>query len=124
LVTENGKYIDQVLNHRSLHADSIQKNLTKDAHVFNKELLENRLLTYKDISANIDSYTREELVFGLMNLHFNLFKMGVFSGYSQEVIKIIKLQLGVKSQIYFLIALLAVGVTGKGHYFLNKSKQR
>ena len=50
LVTEQGTYLDKILTYRRVHSESIQKSLTKDSKTFNTELLENRVLTYNDIS--------------------------------------------------------------------------
>ena len=124
LVTENGDYLDKILTHRRIHSSSIQKSLTKDSKSFNTELLENRFLTYKDISEKIDPQTRKELVFGLMNICFDLAKLGVRSNYLKKTEVIVESQLGLKSRRYFKTALTSVRVSKKGHYFLNKAKER
>lgn len=124
LITENGTYLDKILTHRRIHSESIQKSLTKDSKIFNTELLENRVLTYYDISEDIDSNTRQELVFGMMNLCFELSKMKTASKYNRDVEKIVENQLGVSSRGYFKTALIAAGISKKGHYFLNKAKKR
>ena len=101
LVTENGDYLDKILTHRRIHSSSIQKSLTKDSKSFNTELLENRFLTYKDISEKIDPQTRKELVFGMMNICFDLAKLGVRSNYLKKTEEIVESQLGLKSRRYF-----------------------
>lgn len=85
LVSENGKYLDEILTYRRLHSRSIQKQLTKNPQTFNQELLENRLLTYKDISADIDTYTQKELIFGMMNICLDLSKFRIRSNYFKDV---------------------------------------
>ncbi|OEY71664.1 glycosyltransferase family 2 protein [Salegentibacter salarius] len=122
LITENGDYLDKILTQRRIHSESIQKSLTKDAKSFNTELLENRLLTYKDISERIDTGTRKELVFGMMNLCFELAKMRIASPYIKEIEQMVKDQLGVASKAYFKMAVITASLSKKGHYFLNKAK--
>ena len=73
LQTEKGDYLDKILTHRRIHSSSIQKSLNKNSGIFNKELLENRFLTYEDISEKIDE-TRKKFVFGMMNICFELAK--------------------------------------------------
>jgi glycosyltransferase involved in cell wall biosynthesis len=122
LISENGNYIDEILTHRRIHSNSIQKSLLKDSRTFNTELLENRVLTYHDISANIDFYTRRELVYGLMNICLELAKMKVYTSCITEVAKIVKEQIGTKSFILFRLALISAQLTNKGYYFLNMAK--
>jgi glycosyltransferase involved in cell wall biosynthesis len=124
LITENGTYLDKILTHRRIHKDSIQKSLTVDSETFNTELLENRVFTYKDISEKVDTETKKELVFGLMNLCFELSKMRKRSKYILDIVKIVERELGVVSKRYFKTALTTGSILEKGHYFLNKAKQR
>ncbi|MDT0643050.1 glycosyltransferase family 2 protein [Zunongwangia sp. F363] len=124
LITENGEYLDQILTHRRIHSESIQKSLTKDSRTFNSELLENRVLTYNDIWEDIDAFTRNELVFGMMNLCFELSKMQITSRYLEEVEKMVKNQLGVNSRRYFKMAIISATLSKKGYFFLNKAKGR
>jgi len=124
LITENGDYLDNILTQRRIHSESIQKSLTKDTKTFNTELLENRVLTYKDISIGIDPYTRKELIFGMMNISFELSKMRLPSEYVKEVEQIVKNELGVTCRGYFKMALITASLSKKGYYFLNKAKKR
>ena len=122
LITQNGDYLDKILTQRRIHSESIQKSLTKDTKTFNTELLENRILTYNDISKAIDTNTRKELIFGMMNICFELAKMKLTSKYMKTVEQIVKNQLGITSKAYLKIALITSSLSKKGHYFLNKAK--
>lgn len=124
LFTEKGEYLDEILTKRRIHPNSIQKSLTKDIKSFNRELLENRLLTFLDIKQAINPDTKQELVFGMMNLSYELVKDKVYSNEIPSVIRIVGDQLGTKSKIYFKIALRMVGLIKRGHYFLQKAKNR
>tara|TARA_B100001063_G_C16730650_1_gene539105 strand:- start:675 stop:1619 length:945 start_codon:yes stop_codon:yes gene_type:complete len=124
LETEKGEYLDEILTRRRIHSSSIQKSLTKNSRNFNTELLENRFLTYNDISEKIDAETRKELIFGMMNLCFELAKLRVFSKYIKEVVSIVESELGISSKSYFKLAMASASLTKKGYYFLNKAKQR
>ena len=124
LVTEKGFYLDKILTHRRIHSESIQRFLNRDSKTFYVELLENRFFTYNDISKAIESNTRNELVFGMMNLCFELSKLKVKSGYVEKVEQIVRDQLGITSKNYFKLALIIAGLIKKGHYFLNKAKKK
>lgn len=122
LITEKGGYLDKVLTHRRLHSNSIQKSLNQTPDIFNKELLENRLLTFNDISGEIDAFVRKELVFGMMNLCFEITKVGNRSSHINAVLRIVLNELGLESKVYFHLALFTSHVFGKGYYFLHKAK--
>lgn len=124
VVTENGDYLDQILTHRRLHSQSIQKSLTKTRDNFNIEMLDNRVLNYQDISKKTDALTQKELLFGMMNLCFELSKFGNTSFRVREVTAMVKKEFGFKSTFYFQLALFSGGMIGKGHYFLDKAKKR
>ncbi len=124
LTTENGDYLDEVLTHRRLHAISIQSTLTSSPKFFSIELLENRLLTFIDIEKQIDPHTRKELIFGMMNLCFDITCLKKRSQYTKNVMKIVSKHLGSKSKIFFNLSIFLGGIVGRGHYFLNKAKQR
>ena len=124
LETENGEYLEKILTHRRIHSTSIQKSLNQDPERFSSELLENRILTYYDISKAIEAYTRKELVFGMMNLSFELSKMRFPSEYVKEVQQIVRNELGITSRGYFKMALITASLSKKGYYFLNKAKKR
>lgn len=124
LVTESGDYLDKIITHRRIHSNSIQKSLTINSQSFNTELLENRILTYGDISEKIDSETRKELVFGMMNICFELVRMRINSEFRREIEKIVRRQMGKKSGVYYKAALLAALLFKKGHYLLERAKLR
>lgn len=124
LITKNGDYLDEVLTHRRLHSQSIQKSLNKTRGNFNKEMLDNRVLTYQDISERTDVKTQKQLLFGMMNLCFEISKVRNKPSRVREVSILIKKEFGLKSTFYFQLALITAKITGKGHYFLDKAKKR
>lgn len=124
LETEKGEYLDKILTYRRLHNNSIQQSMNSNPLKFNSELLENRIYTYKDIEDRIDPYTRTELIYGMMNLSFQISMLKATSKNLLTVKKIIAKELGGKAVNYFNLAMLSVRLTGKGHYFLNKAKSR
>jgi glycosyltransferase involved in cell wall biosynthesis len=124
LLTENGNYLNEILTYRRIHDNSIQKFLNQSTCVFNNELLENRILTFKDISENIDAKTQNELIFGMMNLCFEIAKNNDNSLKLREVESIVKYYLGLRSAILFNLSLISSRFTNKGYYFLNKAKNK
>lgn len=124
MVTQKGGFLDKVLTRRRLHGNSIQKSLTSSPGIFNAELLENRLLTFCDVSMEVDFVTKRELIFGMMNLCFELARMRMSSEKFEKVKKIVKNELGLKSLFYLRLALWSTWISGKGYYFLNKAKKR
>lgn len=124
LITEKGKYLDAVLTHRRLHSDSIQKSLNRNSVNFKKELLENRILTFNDIGQKVDFNTKNELIYGIMNLCFQLIKVRRFSSYFLLVTRIIYKTFGLKSVVYFILSLITAFISGRGNFFLEMSKQK
>ncbi|QED37763.1 glycosyltransferase family 2 protein [Antarcticibacterium arcticum] len=124
LETENGSYIEKVVTHRRLHSQSIQSNLTRTIKDFNQELLENRLLTFYDIQVSIDTFTRMELVNGMMNLCYEIGKSGRFSMHCGEVSKIVKKEMSLKSSFLFLLSILVVSIFGRGYILLSMAKRK
>lgn len=124
LITEKGAFLDEILTFRRLHENSIQKILNQNSLKFNTELLENRVLTYNDISGNIDLQTKRELIFGMMNLCFELKKMRAYSSHLSTVESIVRRKLGRRAQFSYMLALILGRYTGKGYYFMNKAKSR
>ncbi len=122
LKTENGEYLDQVLTHRRLHSESIQKRLTSDPGRFKNELLENRLYTYKDIVKAIEPATEKELIHGLMNLCYELGRFSSMPKNMGEVTAIVRNRLGRKSQIFFRLSLFSVFLFKRGYFLLEKAK--
>ncbi|MCY2687851.1 glycosyltransferase family 2 protein [Salinimicrobium sp. TH3] len=123
LKTEKGEYLDEILTFRRIHENSIQKQLTRSKKNFQEELLENRILTFYDIEKKIDPLTKKELVYGIMNLHYDLAKMGVFSR-AREVIGIVGKELGITSVFLFKAAVCSAFYIEKGNYLLEISKKR
>lgn len=124
LKTEDGKYLDEVLTLRRLHSHSIQKTLTSNKKNFNLGLLQVRLLTFHEIHSHIDLQTRKELIYGMMNISFELLKMNCFANRILPVYKIVYEFLGLKSAVYFSAALMAVFVFKKGDFLLKLAKQK
>ena len=124
LVTERGVYIDEVLTHRRIHSASIQAALTENQLTFRSELLQSRLLTYEDISERLDQNTRNELVYGLMNLSFELVKNHFWTGGIYETALIVRKRLGILCFLFFFLSLIASFALGKGHLLLSWSKGR
>ena len=124
LTTENGTYLNEVLTHRRLHSSSIQKDMHRTRKNFSTELLQNRLLTFKDIHQNIVQKTRKELIFGMMNLCFDLAKYGSIPKDFFEVSEIVKTNLGKKSQILFNTSVFCSLIFKKGFLILEKAKNR
>lgn len=124
LESENGDYIDEILTYRRLHSSSIQQSMNSNSLQFNRELLENRIYTFQDIEGRIDTYTKTELVFGLMNLSFEIAKEKRVSANISIVRKIVSKELGVFALSNFNFALFLIRITGKGYYFLSKAKSK
>jgi glycosyltransferase involved in cell wall biosynthesis len=124
LVTSKGVYVDEVVTHRRLHSNSIQKSLNRNKRNFSKELLENRVLTFKDIHKCIDINTKKELIFGMMNISFELMRMNILTDEIQCVFQIVRKELGIRSALYFAFSLKISLVLKKGYYFLEKAKRR
>ncbi len=124
LNTEKGEYIDEVLTHRRLHDSSIQRTLTKNAEFFKSELLENRIYTYKDIHDKISWKTKKELIYGMMNLCFEIAKSGKINSNFQEVKKTVKNELGLISAGLFYSSIYFSLILKKGYFLLEKSKKR
>ena len=124
LETVNGDFLDKVLTYRRIHENSIQKRMTNSKSEFDKELLNNRLLTYADIHDRIDEKTKSELIYGMMNLAFEVAKTKSFSQDVAEVKNLVARELGSTSHFFFKIALKLVRFSGKGYYFLEKAKMR
>ena len=124
LVTENGDYLDKILTHRRLHQKSIQTVLTKNEVYFKKELIENRYFTFKDLENKIDQNARTELIYGLMNLSYEIRELGKHSIVIPWIFGIIKRYFGILSLFYFKVSLLIVAKTGKGYFLLERAKMR
>ena len=124
LKTEEGEYLDEILTYRRLHNNSIQQSMNSNPLKFNSELLENRIYTYKDIENKLDPYTKTELVYGMMNLSFEIAKEKRVPAHISLVKKIVSKELGVFALFNFNFALFLVKITGKGYHFLSKAKSR
>lgn len=124
LITENGIYLDKVLTRRRLHSNSIQKELLSTPARFQNELLENRILTFRDIQAQMDGYTKREMIYALTNHCFALSKLRSFSRNSHEVFRIVWNHLGAGSAVLFATSILAALLSGKGYALLEKAKKR
>ena len=61
LVSEKGGYLDEVLTLRRLHDNSIQTILKKDDLNFQRELLDNRILTFEDIEVKRYLYDKKRI---------------------------------------------------------------
>lgn len=124
LVTENGAYLDEILTHRRLHSNSIQTALTKDVVSFKQELLDNRIFTFQDIQEQIGHKTRSELIFGMMNLCYELRKLNSFPEKIKQVKDIVRRNLGLISLILFQSSIVSAWVLKRGFFLLEKAKRR
>lgn len=124
LLTENGTYLDEVLTHRRLHLNSIQTAMTKDEKIFKQELLQNRLLTFEDIEELVDHGTKLELIYGMMNLCYELYILKSLPGEKKEVEKIVKRNLGGNSLLFFRLSMLSALLIRRGYFLLEKAKKR
>ncbi|MHA6279851.1 glycosyltransferase family 2 protein [Salinimicrobium sp. CAU 1759] len=122
LVTEKGFYIDKILTYRRIHDNSIQNTLTRTPENFNAEMLENRWLTYNDISDKVDFQTEKEMIFGMMNLCFELTRMKKSSKHIKRVDEIVEKRFSTKSKTYFKLARITGRLFKKGNFFLKKAK--
>lgn len=124
LVTEKGIYLDEVLTHRRLHSNSIQDELLATPVKFQNELLENRILTFHDIEAQVDDTTRKEMLFALMNHCFELAKLRSVSKKWIEVFSLVKKHLDFRSAAAFGASLFAGLSSGRGFALLERAKKR
>ena len=124
LVTEKGIYLDEVLTHRRLHSKSIQKKLLSSKSNFQNELLENRILTFHDIGAQINTGTRKEMLYALMNHSFQLAKLKSLSKKWIQVFSLVKKHLGFGSAAFFGASLFAGFFSGRGYALLERAKKR
>lgn len=124
LITENGAYLDKILTYRRIHHGSIQSVLTQTPENFKIELLQNRLLTFQDIREKIDLNTKRELIFGMMNLSFEIMLIKSSSSDIEIVKKIVRKEFGLRSKFFFTLSLIAGKLIHKGHFLLNKAKNR
>ncbi|MCC8358519.1 glycosyltransferase family 2 protein [Salinimicrobium sediminilitoris] len=124
LVTENGIYLDEVLTHRRLHSKSIQKELLASPVNFHNELLENRILTFHDVSAQMDAGTRKEMLYALMNHCFELAKLRSVSKKWFQVLSLVKKHLGFEFATVFGVSLFAGLSSGRGFALLERAKKR
>jgi glycosyltransferase involved in cell wall biosynthesis len=122
LETTDGIYIDEVLTKRRLHGDSIQDEMTKDNITFNSQLLEVKVLTYRDIKNRVPLNIRKEMIFGMMNHCFYLASDGVFPKYFRFTSKEVKFNFTIKSMILFYIAIGSAFIIKKGDFILRKAK--
>ena len=124
LVSENGSYLDKVLTNRRLHSDSIQTALKRNGRNFQKELLENRIFTFEDINEQVDEETRRELVYGIMNLYYDLARKKTISTKWQKTTVFVKQELGKRSMVLFNLAIISAFLSGRGFSILEKAKAR
>lgn len=124
LITENAAYLDKILTHRRLHNNSIQKNMTRTSGNFREELLENRLFTFMDIQKAIDDNIKRELIYGLMNLCFEIGRSGAFPKLITPVAKIVEKNLGKISRINFILSVFLARWLKKGNFLLEIAKSR
>ncbi|MDT0686860.1 glycosyltransferase family 2 protein [Autumnicola psychrophila] len=123
-ITENGDYLEKILTHRRLHKKSIQTVLTKNEGHFKKELIENRYHTFRDLENKIGQNTKTELIYGLMNLSYEIRKLHNRSDVIIRIFPIVKEYLGKVSLFYFKASLVVVSKFGKGFFLLEKAKSR
>lgn len=123
LITENGDYLDEVLTHRRIHSLSIQQILHKSKSKFINQLLENRVLTFLDIQAKLDNYTKKELLNGIMNLSFEASHCLKLSRYSKTINSLVYINNGFISLLYFNLSLILGLVFKKGYFLLQKAKK-
>ncbi|WP_415375378.1 glycosyltransferase family 2 protein [Patiriisocius sp. Uisw_017] len=122
LETTSGVYIDKVLTKRRLHSNSIQDEMNKDKVTFHRQLLEIKILTYKDLHDRVSYNIKKELIFGLMNHCFQLACYSVFSKYLVYTAKEVKNSFGLKSMFYFYLAIASAFSTKKGDFVLKMAK--
>lgn len=115
-------FLDEVLTHRRIHECSIQAKMMGSPVIFNAQLLEALLLTYEDVSAQINSYTRKELTRNLMNLCFDLAKLNRINKNTVKVFFKVKKTFGIKGVCYFISSLFSGLILNKGDFILNKAK--
>ena len=124
LITENGAYLDKILTHRRLHADSIQNKLNRTEDSFRQKMIENRYYTFIDLDKMIEDKTRAELLYGLMNLGYEIKKSGEDSPFIKKIHPLVQKNLGAISLILFKVALLFASKLEKGFFILEKAKKR
>ena len=124
LVSENGRYLDEVLTHRRLHDNSIQTVLKRDDITFQKELLENRIFTFEDIEEKLDPYTRRELIFGMMNLCYDLARKKILPLKWKKVKDYVRHDFGYSSMILFNLAVISAFFFSKGFFILEQAKPK
>ncbi len=124
LISAKGHYIDVVLTHRRVHANTIQGEMTRTNINFNRELLEAKVFTYLDIQSEINIDVKKDYLFGLMNICFYLAMEKIMPKYFMLVSNEIKKVMGIKSLCWFLLAIFTGFIFKKGELFLNLSKNK
>ena len=81
-------------------------------------------MTFEDIEVKLDNYTRRELIFGMMNLCYDLSKEGVITSKTKIVKNYIRAEFGNRSVILFWLALISGILFKKGFFLLQKAKGR
>ncbi|MGO4913023.1 glycosyltransferase family 2 protein [Leeuwenhoekiella sp. W20_SRS_FM14] len=122
LVSTNGKYINQVLTKRRLHASSIQATMTKSYVAFSRDLLIVYRLTFIEIENFISIGTRKELVRNMMNLSYRLIKLKIRPVYFYETLGLVHTTFGKVASFYYLMALSSTFLVSKGEFLLEKAK--
>lgn len=122
LESEKGDYLPKILTHRRIHDVSIQKSLTHNSKTFTLELLDNRIKTYEDIYFIIGFKIRKELIYGMMNLSYEVKLLRKTTRNVTKVISIVKQNLGLKSFLWFKLALFSAKNIKSGYFLLEKAK--
>ena len=80
-VTVNGIYIDEVLVKRRVHEISIQSEMGQGSMNFERELLRNRLLTFKDIEVELEDRIKQKYLNQIMTICYSLVGKKVYDIY-------------------------------------------
>lgn len=123
-ITQKGLFIDEVLTHRRVHDNSIQKNHTSNPLQFQQALLKAKWITYHGVQNTISKLALKQFWHGIMNGCLSIAKKKGFIPYYFSVIKEVNSIFGIKSLLLFHLALTFGYVLGKGERILEMAKQK
>jgi len=124
--TVNGNIIEEILSKRRVHEGSIQAGVTRnreqDQLTYIADTLGNKFYLLRDIMDKGARKSEIYLVNSIMSLAYSLAEKKQTIPFYSEILNEITRVKGVKSKIFFQMAVVAVSLVGKGYRFLKKAQ--
>ncbi len=123
-ISQKGGFIDEVLTHRRLHDNSIQKNNTKQPLQFQQALLTAKWFTYQGVKNTISTPIAKQYWHGMMNACFEIGKRKGKIPFFWSILKELNTIFGSLAIVFFITAIIFAYFTGKGEKILEFAKEK